>query len=126
MKQAEGAKQVHDTYKVMYEDVSKLLVETQKKYEETTKITDDLVHENRLTRQAVKRLEKAVKAIQLCPNRANCPVRNELSLDADNDEGKPARGKGAGKGQHDKREKRDEAMVDGASEGGHGTAGDSA
>ena len=126
VKQAEGAKRVHDTYKVMYEDVSKLLVETQEKYEETTKITDDLVRENRLTRQAVNRLEKAIKAIQLCPNRANCPVRNELSLDADSDEGKPSRGKGGSKGQHRGREKRDTVVVDGAGEGGHGTAGDSA
>ena len=32
---AKTAKEVHDTYKAMYEDISALLVETQKKYEET-------------------------------------------------------------------------------------------
>jgi len=69
---AKTAKSVHDTYKVMYEDVSTLLVETQKKYEENTKITEQLVAENNLTRRAVNRLSRAIEAIQLCPHRAAC------------------------------------------------------
>ncbi len=86
---AKTAKSVHDTYKVMYEDVSSLLVETQKKYEENTKITEQLVAENNLTRRAVNRLSRAIEAIQLCPHRAACPVSSELSLSEDGSEGKP-------------------------------------
>ncbi len=97
---AKTAKSVHDTYKVMYEDVSALLVETQKKYEENTKISERLVAENNLTRRAVNRLSRAIEAIQLCPHRAACPVSSELSLSEDGGDGKPHRGGKSSKGQH--------------------------
>ena len=127
VKSAETAKSVHDTYKVMYEDVSMLLVETQKKYEETTRITEKLVAENNLTRRAVNRLSRAIEAIQLCPHRTACPVSSELQLDEDGGEGgKGNGGKRGTKGQRKRREERDEGVVDGAGEGGHGVAGDSA
>lgn len=88
--QAKTAKSVHDTYKAMYEDVSALLIETQKKYEETSKLTEELTSENQLTRRAVNRLSRAIEAIQLCPHRAACPVSGELSLVEDDgaDDGK--------------------------------------
>ena len=35
---ARNAKVVHDTYKGMYEDISKVLLETQEKYEENTRV----------------------------------------------------------------------------------------
>ena len=127
VKEAETAKSVHDTYKVMYEDVSTLLVETQKKYEETTKITEKLVAENNLTRRAVNRLSRAIEAIQLCPHRAACPVSSELQLDeTDGEVGKQSVGKRSAKGQRKRRNERDEGVVDGTGEGGHGIAGDSA
>ena len=127
VKEAETAKSVHDTYKVMYEDVSTLLVETQKKYEETTKITEKLVAENNLTRRAVNRLSRAIEAIQLCPHRAACPVSSELQLDeTDGEVGKQSVGKRSAKGQRKRRDERDEGVVDGAGEGGHSIAGDSA
>lgn len=128
VKSAETAKSVHDTYKVMYEDVSALLVETQKKYEETTRITEKLVAENNLTRRAVNRLSRAIEAIQLCPHRTACPVSSELQLDeADGEGGKPnGGGKRGAKGQRKRRDEREEVAVDGAGKGGHGPAGDSA
>lgn len=71
-------KEVHDTYKVMYEDISRLLLETQKKYEETSEKIEELSKENARTRSALNRLSRAVEAIQLCPYRRDCPVRLEL------------------------------------------------
>lgn len=90
---AKAAKSVHDTYKSMYEDISKLLEETQQKYEKSNKLTEKLAQENQLTRRALNRLSQAIEAIQMCPHAASCPVSNELSLttngnDADGD-GKP-------------------------------------
>lgn len=80
---ARTAKSVHDTYKAMYEDISRLLEETQTKYAEATRLTEDLTAENQRTRRAINRLSRAIEAIQLCPHRAACPVSGELSLDAD-------------------------------------------
>ena len=90
---AKTAKEVHDTYKAMYEDISALLVETQKKYEETKEQIETLGTENSRTRRALNRLSRAIEAIQICPHRANCPVSGELSLSEDGDKGKPHRGK---------------------------------
>ena len=92
VKQAQAAHSIHDTYKVMYEDVSRLLMETQQKYEQNTILTEKLVSENNLTRRAVNRLTRAIEAIQICPHRADCPVSSELSLSDDNpDPPKPAK-----------------------------------
>lgn len=91
---AKQAKSVHDTYKLMYEDISRLLVETQEKYDESTKLTEKLVSENNLTRRALNRLSRAIEAIQLCPHAGTCPVSSELSLSEDGDgdtDGKPDR-----------------------------------
>lgn len=91
---AKQAKSVHDTYKAMYEDISALLVETQRKYDDSTKLTEKLVSENNLTRRALNRLSRAIEAIQLCPHAGSCPVSGELSLSEDGDEGEgDARGK---------------------------------
>ena len=80
---AKAAKSVHDTYKTMYEDISKLLEETQEKYEKTNKLTERLAQENQLTRRALNRLSQAIEAIQRCPHSASCPVSDELSLTSD-------------------------------------------
>ena len=92
-REAKTAKEVHDTYKTMYEDISTLLVETQKKYEETKEQIEALGAENSRTRRALNRLSRAIEAIQVCPHRANCPVSGELSLDEEADERKPSRAK---------------------------------
>ena len=80
---AEAAKTVHDTYKKMYEDVSSLLMDTRKKYEETYEKIEELSQENARTRSALNRLSRAVEAIQLCPYRSECPVRGELQKQGD-------------------------------------------
>ena len=91
VKQAESDKQVHDTYKKMYEDISTELLKTQKRVDESNRenarAIEELNRENVLTRRALNRLSRAVEAIQLCPHRANCPVSNELQNgeDADSD-----------------------------------------
>lgn len=108
-REAKTAKEVHDTYKTMYEDISTLLVETQKKYEETKEQIEALGAENSRTRRALNRLSRAIEAIQVCPHRANCPVSGELSLDEEADDGKPgrakhSRGKGQRGGEHHRNE----------------------
>ena len=93
--EARNAKEVHDTYKAMYLDISNELIVTQKKLDENTKMYEELTNEHSRTRRALNRLSRAIEAIQLCPHRANCPVSGELSLDEDDAEQRPARrGKG--------------------------------
>ena len=75
----------------MYEDVSRELLETQKKVDGSTKKMDALGEENKRIRYALNRLTRAIQAIQRCPHSSNCPVSDELSLD---DEGNaPSRAK---------------------------------
>lgn len=109
-KNAKNAKVVHDTYKGMYEDISKVLLETQQKYEDITKVVEGLTAENHRTRLSINRLSRAIEAIKLCPHRNSCPVSSELSLDEDDDN--PGRGKG-GKGQRRKQTDHDKNNVDG-------------
>lgn len=82
VKTAEQAKQVHDTYKSMYEDVSRELLNLQRKVDESTRenasAIEELNRENTRTRYALNRLSRAIEAIQLCPHRATCPVSGEL------------------------------------------------
>lgn len=90
---AKAAKSVHDTYKAMYEDISTLLEETQQKYAESTRLTEELTTESQRTRRALNRLSRAIEAIQLCPHRASCPVSGELSISADDGDDKPRKGR---------------------------------
>ena len=108
---AKTAKEVHDTYKAMYEDISALLVETQKKYEETKEQIETLGTENSRTRRALNRLSRAIEAIQICPHRANCPVSSELSLDEEADTGKQVRAKHRTDRQRACGHKRDESSA---------------
>lgn len=114
---AKTAKTVHDTYKVMYEDISRLLEETQEKYAESTRLTEELTTESQRTRRALNRLSRAIEAIQLCPHRAACPVSGELSLDEDDGEDKPRKGRQRGGGRE-----RDGKDVDGKHSRRHGEA----
>ena len=130
VKSAEQAKRVHDTYKEMYEDISKELLRTQKKVDESAKenarAIEDLNKENARTRYALNKLTRAIEAIQLCPHRATCPVSGELRDQEDGDGDKRGVGNGDKKRQHKKREAGTPAVVDGSGEGGHGISGDSA
>lgn len=82
VKAAEQAKKIHDTYKSMYEDISRELLDNQKKLDESAKenarAIEELNRENQRTRNALNRLSRAIEAIQLCPYRGNCPVSGEL------------------------------------------------
>lgn len=84
-RQIEEIKKKHDTYKVMYEDISKLLMkiqeETNEKITKLYKEIEGLSSENERLRRVVNRLSRAVEAIQRCPHYADCPVRDELPVD---------------------------------------------
>ena len=113
IRSAKVAKEVHDTYKTMYEDISSLLVETQKKYEDTTEKIEELGTENARTRRALNRLSRAIEAIQVCPYRSTCPVSGELSVDENGDDGRPHPGKRDG-GKHDERNRDKANTLEGA------------
>lgn len=91
VKEAEQAKRIHDTFKEMYDDVSKELLAKQKELndaaEDNAKAIEELNKENARTRYALNRLTRAIEAIQLCPHRASCPVSGELRNDEDDQEG---------------------------------------
>lgn len=120
VKSAESAKQVHDTYKSMYEDISRELLTTQKKVDDATKATEELRDENARTRRALNRLSRAVEAIQSCPHRGSCPVSGELSLDEDDAE--PA--DGARRKPRQQRKPRQPERGDKPRGGDEGPAGD--
>ena len=86
-RQADNAKHVHDAYKSMYEDVSRLARELQEQNDETKKKLDELMCEHQRTRRAHNRLSRAIEAIQTCPHSAVCPVSSELRLTQDDGEG---------------------------------------
>ena len=91
VKETEQAKRIHDTFKEMYDDVSKELLAKQKELndaaEDNAKAIEELNKENARTRYALNRLTRAIEAIQLCPHRASCPVSGELRHDEDDQEG---------------------------------------
>lgn len=114
VKDAETAKSVHDTYKLMYEDISRELLATQKKVDESTRAMEGLGAENKQIRYALNRLTRAIQAIQRCPHSGSCPVSSELQLDAESDEQcKDGGGKRGTKGQRGKpREGGKEGVLD--------------
>ncbi len=72
------AKQIHDTYKEMYEDVSAELRAIRNENGEILERADKASQESRILKRALDRLSRAIEAIQFCPYRAECPVRAEL------------------------------------------------
>ena len=82
---AKAAKEVQDIYESMYDRVSKLLIETQKKNEEIQGKLEKMSTESAGLKRAINRLNRAIEAIQLCPHRGSCPVSSELSIDEDAD-----------------------------------------
>jgi hypothetical protein len=123
-------KEIHDTFKSMYDDVSALQLKTQKKYEETIKKIEDLTAENARTRRALNRLSRAIEAIQICPHSATCPVRGELRMDGDRaDDPDVADGlQDAARGDGKHRDTGQRLETDGGNDdrhgGGHGDHGD--
>lgn len=124
VKEAEQAKRIHDTFKEMYDDVSKELLAKQKELndaaEDNAKAIKELNRENARTRNALSRLTRAIEAIQLCPHRASCPVSGELQnqedvADADATEttGKQRKPRQQRKPRHDADDEPDEGKRDG-------------
>lgn len=72
------AKTIHDTYKTMYEDVSRELKAIRSENGEILEKADKTSQESRSLKRALDRLSRAIEAIQFCPYRAECPVRAEL------------------------------------------------
>ena len=136
VKTAEQAKKIHDTYKEMYQDISKELLENQEKLEksakENAKAIEELNEENRRTRYALNRLSRAIEAIQLCPHRSTCPVSGELQNSEDDADQLSPDGRAKKRQQRKpKLERGDKPRegggdVDAASESRHSAAADTA
>ena len=76
--QAKSKKEVHDTFRQMYEDVSVALLSLQKKYDELSeRFNESKDNEARFIR-AANRLSRAIEAIPLCAYHSQCPVLVEL------------------------------------------------
>ena len=113
VKEAEQAKQIHDTFKEMYGDVSKELLAKQKEL-------NDAARENA---EAIERLNKENA---LTPHHATCPVTSELQNSEESPEPeprakrrqqhKPKQPEGGDGTDHEKGD------VDRAHPGGHGDA----
>lgn len=64
LRQARTAKEVHDTYKAMYEDVQGTLI--------------NLQHDNTLLHESILRLEATIRRATECRYYGTCPLRREL------------------------------------------------
>lgn len=106
IRQAKTAKEIHDTYKAMYSDVSDALMKVNRENEKLNEKVDELSKENERTRRSLNRLCRAIEAIQLCPHRSSCPVRSELSLTEDDDKRRDG-AKRTSNGQHRNRDQMD-------------------
>lgn len=75
-------KVVHDTYKVMYHDISNEIMQLRNENAKIIQQSDNIADESRALKRALQRLSKAIqdiqKAVQLCPYHSNCPVRSQL------------------------------------------------
>ncbi|KGI21247.1 hypothetical protein [Hoylesella timonensis] len=93
LRTVEEKKKIEDTYKQMYDMVSRELISLQQQNETNYDKIENLRTDGDKMRRALNRLSRAIEAIQICPHRTTCPVSVELSLDQDSDAPKPARGK---------------------------------
>lgn len=127
VKAAEQAKQVHDTYKSMYEDVSRELLNLQRKVDESTRenasAIEELNRENTRTRNALNRLSRAIEAIQLCPHRATCPVSGELQNGEEGTGRDDEPGSDRAKPRQQRKQKTGKRDADGGKPGDHGDVG---
>ena len=93
LRTVEEKKKIEDTYKQMYDMVSRELISLQQQNETNYDKIENLRTDGDKMRRALNRLSRAIEAIQICPHRTACPVSVELSLDQDSDTPKPTRGK---------------------------------
>lgn len=102
LRKTREAKEVHDTYKSMYEMVSQELLSLQKQVLELHGIIDELNKEKIKTNRVLNRLTRAIEAIQLCSYSAKCPALAELQageeLDRDGRQGASGAGQQRKKG----------------------------
>ncbi len=112
VRQAKTAKEIHDTYKAMYSDVSDALMKVNRENEKLNTKVDELSKENERTRRSLNRLCRAIEAIQLCPHRSSCPVRSELSLTEDDDNKRREGAKRTTNGQRHNRDQMDGGSKD--------------
>lgn len=84
--QAKAKKEIHDTFKQMYEDVSSTLLALQNENKELHATINDLQEKDALTRRAINRLSRAIEAIPLCNYHSQCPVLGELRLEQEDGE----------------------------------------
>lgn len=68
------SKTEHDTFHQMYNDVSALLEETQKKYSELTNTLEDIRNERNMLSNQMADLREAVRRIADCKYLPSCPV----------------------------------------------------
>lgn len=86
VRRASAARQVHDTYKQMYEDVSQTLTELRTDYDRIYTICT--------------RMERALSRASVCRYWPQCPIRDELP---DGTPGKPQRVVGRQYARHERR-----------------------
>lgn len=83
LRNARTNKEVHDTYKLMYEDVKRTLIE--------------LKNENKNLYRAFARLERAVSKASTCNHYDVCPIRDELQQQQKSEPKHTAKSKGRGR-----------------------------
>jgi len=72
------SKEVHDTYKLMYEDVQKTLLDIRSENKSLYEITCIQREENEKLCKAITSLERALSRAATCRHWDDCPIRTEL------------------------------------------------
>ena len=80
---AKSAREVHDTYKQMYQDISDVLLKLQKNYDELSKSLNTVKTENGSLKRAINGLRRAIESINDCPYKRECPVRDRLQIEGE-------------------------------------------
>lgn len=68
-------KEVHDTYKEMYHDISSEIIELRKENQQILSKSERIAEESRGLKRSLDRLSRAIES---CPYRTDCPIRSEL------------------------------------------------
>lgn len=74
-------KEVHDTYKEMYHDISSEIIELRKENQQILSKSERIAEESRGLKRSLDRLSRAIES---CPYRTDCPIRSELQDTAGN------------------------------------------
>lgn len=83
MRRMHEVKEVHDTYKEMYHDISQEIKELRRDNVEILENSERIASESRVLKRSLDRLSRAIEAIRFCDYHDNCPVRAELQDCAD-------------------------------------------